>query len=53
VANVAVEINVGPVFRDFVVQGLEIGDSLVLVFQVALIRADLSRVLRVLLLLRL
>jgi len=53
VANVAVEVNVGPISRDFVVQGLEIGDSLVLVFQVALIRADRSRVRRVLLLLRL
>ena len=52
-ANVAVEVSVGPVFRNFVVQGLEIGDSLVLVFQVTSICADLSRVLRVLLLLRL
>jgi len=53
VANVAVEVNVGPVLRDFVVQGLEIGDSLVLFFQLVSIRADLSRVLRVLPLLRL
>jgi len=53
VANVAAELNVGPVFRDFVVQGLEIGKSLFLVFQVTSIRADLSRVLRVLPLLRL
>jgi hypothetical protein len=53
VANVAVEINVGPVFRDFVVEGLEICDSLVPVFQLASIRADLFRVLRVLPLIRL
>ena len=52
VANVAVEVNVGPVLRDFVVQGLEIGDSLVLFFQLVSIREDLSRVLRVLPLLR-
>ena len=52
-ANVAVEINVGPEFRDLVVEGLEIGDSIVVVFQFASIRADLFRVLRVLPLLRL
>ena len=45
VANVAVEIHVGPVFRDFVVEGLEIGDSLVLVIQIALHRAHHFRVL--------
>jgi hypothetical protein len=53
VANVAVEINVGPVFLDFIVEGLEIGDGLVLVFQFASTRADPFRVLRVLPLIRL
>ena len=52
-ANVTVETSVGPPFRDFFVQSLEIGDSLVLVFQVALIRADRFRGPRVLPLLRL
>ena len=53
VANVAVEINIGPVSFDFLVEGLEIGDSLVLVFQFASFRAHRSRVLQVLRLLRL
>lgn len=44
-ADVAVEPNVGPVFRDLVVQGLEITGSLVLVFQLASFRTDLFRVL--------
>ena len=47
-ANVAVEINVGPVFRDFIMEGLEISDSLLLVFQFALIRTDLFRILCIL-----
>ncbi len=51
--NVAVELDVGPEFRDVVVEGLEIGDSFGLVVQFALLRLDRSRVLRVLPLLRL
>lgn len=53
VANVAVGLNVGPAFRDFAVQGLEIGESLVLTFQFTSLRTDNFRVLRVLPLLRL
>lgn len=40
-ANVAVELDVRPVLSDFIVQGLEISNSLVLVFQLALICMDL------------
>ena len=52
-ANVAVEIHVRPVILDFVVEGLEIGNSLVPVFQVASIRAHPFHIFRVLPLLRL
>ena len=47
-ANVAVETNVGPGILNLVVEGLEIGDGLVLAFQVAFLRADLFHILRVL-----
>ena len=47
------KLDVGPVFDDFVVEGLEIGNGFVLVVQFASIRPDLSLVLRVLPLLRL
>jgi len=47
-ANVAMEPDVGPVFRDFVIQGLEISHSLVLVFQHASLRTDCFRVLCIL-----
>ena len=50
--DVAVELDIRPVLRDFVVEGLEIGDSFVLVVQVASEPPGLSRVLRVLHLLR-
>jgi hypothetical protein len=53
VPNVAVELDVGPVFRDIVVEGLQIGDSFDLVIQLALLCLDRSRVLRILPLLRL
>jgi hypothetical protein len=42
IANVMAELNVEPVFRDFVVQGLELMDSLVLAIQVASIHVDLA-----------
>ena len=45
VADVAVKINIRPVFSDFAVEGLEIGDGLILVFQVLSIRVDLFRFL--------
>ena len=53
VAYVVVEINVGPGILDFIVEGLEISDSLVLAFQVVFLLADCFRILRVLPLLRL
>jgi len=48
VADVAVELNVGPVICDFFIQGLKIEYSLVLVFQLASSYVDLIRVLCVL-----
>ena len=48
VADVAVVINVGPVFCDFIMEGLEISDSLPLVFRFALICTDLFRILCIL-----
>jgi len=51
--NVAVELDVGPVFHDFIVEGLEIGYSFVLVVQFASNPLDLSCILQVLPLIRL
>jgi len=53
VPDVAVVLDIGPVFHDFVVEGLEIGDSFDLVLQFASSPPDLSGVLRVLHLVRL
>ena len=47
VSDVAVELDVGPEFRDVVMEGPEIGDSFGLVVQIALLRLDVSRVPRV------
>lgn len=48
VSDVAAELDVGPVIQDFVVQGLELGDILVLVLQLGSSFAKRSHVLRVL-----
>jgi hypothetical protein len=51
--NVVMELDVGPVFCDVIMEGLQIGDSFGLVIQLVLLHLDCSCVLHVLPLLRL